>query len=383
MFSGPVSGEAEERAAPAAVSDRARLEHAGAAFHAIFDSAPHGMLLVEASGRIFAANPRVSEMFGFEPGELVGESIEALLPHRYRAGHRTLRDGYAAAPVGRAMGQGRDLTGLRKDGVEFPLEIGLNSIETSGGRMTCAAIIDITERKRGEIRLREANMQLQEFTYVASHDLRSPIRGIANLIEFIREDCGDDVPLAVLRNLDRMDERIGKVEKLINDLLAYARAGRSIGKLETISLPRIVAEIIELENPPAGLVVTTDLAEDTFDGARTPLTTVIRNLLSNAIKHHDRKDGHIAIRAHFEGSECIIEVEDDGPGIPQPAQERVFRLFQTLTASQRSGAGIGLAVVQRLVDRHGGAISIFSRDGERGTRFRVSWPRYVRTDLDD
>lgn len=353
------------------------------AFRSIFESSPCGMLLVDQGGRIARANLRLLAMFGFEENELLGELIEVLLPHRYRSGHVAIRDGYAAAPSVRAMGQGRDLTGRRKDGVEFPLEIGLSPIQTETGRMTCVSIIDITERKRAELRLRDANAQLEEFTYVASHDLRSPLRGIANLVNIIREDYGEQAPPLVTRNLNRVDERVGSMEKVISDLLAYARAGRRTVKVEPIALRKLVEDVVNLQGAPESMRIEIDVPDETFDGAHTPLETVVRNLLSNAIKHHDREDGEILIRARLEGNICRIDVRDDGPGIPEAAQARVFRLFQTLGTSQRKDAGLGLAVVQRLVEGHGGSIILHSRDGVRGTTFRVSWPRFARTDLDD
>ncbi|MEO8722132.1 MAG: PAS domain-containing sensor histidine kinase [Sphingobium sp.] len=354
-----------------------------AAFRSIFEAAPYGMILADGSGKIAHSNTQLDAMFGYETGELTGQPIEILLPHRFHAGHVAMRNGYIANPEQRVMGKGRDLTGRRKDGMEFPLEIGLTHVVTSQGRMSCASVVDITERNRAELQLREASAQLEEFTHVASHDLRSPVRGIANLIEFIGEDYGEEAPEPVRRNLQRMADRIGGMERLIDDLLTYARAGRRVAQVETIDLGTIVREVIELQAPDDSVSINISLPDETFEGARTPLTTVIRNLLSNAIKHHDRAEKNINIRAHMAGNHCILDVTDDGPGIPQAAQKRAFRLFQTLSTSERKGTGLGLAVVQRLVEGHGGTITLSSRDGERGCQFSVAWPRYMRSDLDE
>lgn len=360
-----------------------QVDHGVIAFRSLFDASPSGLLLVDGQGKIAKVNARVLAMFGYEEDELLGQKVEILLPQRYRKQHVPMRNAYISEPRIKAMGQGRDLTGRRKDGIEFPLEIGLSPLVTEHGFMTCASIIDITERKRAELLLRDANAQLEEFTYVASHDLRSPMRGIANLINIIREDYGERTPPEILRNLDRMEERVTNTEKIISDLLHYARAGRRASKPEPVALPQLIAEVIELESPPAGMTVSVDATEEPFDAVRTPLTTVVRNLLSNAIKHHDLAEGHVDIVARFEGDQCVIDVSDDGPGIPEASQARVFRLFQTLRANQRKGTGLGLAIVQRLVESHGGTIAVISRDGERGTTFRVTWPRFARTDLDD
>ncbi|WP_299193155.1 PAS domain-containing sensor histidine kinase [uncultured Erythrobacter sp.] len=352
------------------------------AFHSVFENAPYGMLMVDDQGVIAAANDHLSSLFGYPREELIGEKIEKLLPARYRTDHVQKREGYASDPSARAMGRGRDLTGLRRDGVEFPLEIGLSRVETSHGQMTCAAIIDITERQRFELRLREANSQLEEFTYVASHDLRSPIRGISNLIEFVREDMAEGQHDAMQKNLDRMDKRVHAVERMIDDLLTYARAGRRAVEVEEINLKDLISEIVSLEDLPVGFSVNFEVPDESFVGARTPLTTVIRNLISNAVKHHDKEVGTISVNASYSGNTCLIEVSDDGPGIPDNARERVFRLFQTLKSSERKGEGLGLAVAQRLATGHGGHLELVPHSAERGACFRVSWPRFTRTNLD-
>lgn len=351
------------------------------AFTLIFNNSPYGKIIIGEDGQITAVNDMAVRLFGYDKAELIGTSIDQLLPARYREQHVRQRGSFNAAPSARVMGHGRDLTGLRKDGVEFPLEIGLTPFETSEGPMTCAAIVDITERQRTERRLREVNAQLEEFTYVASHDLRSPIRGISNLIEFIREDFEDGQLDGVLKNIDRMEARVHSVEKLIDDLLTYARAGNRAVQLEPTSLSEILSDIIAIEDIPDGFAVKVEASDEPFDAARTPLTTVLRNLISNAIKHHDRDEGTVTVTARLQDNQALIDIADDGPGIPENARERVFRLFQTLKASERGSSGLGLAVAQRLATGHGGALDLVPSITERGTTFRLTWPRFTRTDL--
>ena len=353
------------------------------AFRALFDASPCGMILLDEGGRIVKVNQRLEEIFDYTAAELVGETVEILLPHRDRVHHVALRDNFIENPSVRPMGLGRDLAGRRKDGMEIPVEVALTYVDLPDGRMSCAQVIDITLRKRAELRLREANVQLEEFTNVASHDLRGPLRGIANLIEFIEEDYGASAPPEVRRNLGRMADRIGAMEKLIDDLLAYARAGRRTLKLEEVDLRSIVDEVILLEAPDDEVSIKIDIDVDPFDGVRVPITTVVRNLLSNAIKHHDQVNKNIVIRARAEGSMCVIDVRDDGPGIPESMQARAFRLFQTVASSGRNNSGLGLAVAKRLVEAHGGNIELMSDDGQRGCHFRVYWPRFARSDRDD
>jgi PAS domain S-box-containing protein len=347
------------------------------AFRGLFESAPIGLLIVDDGGRIVVANRVLAAMLGHEPGTLEGEPLDMLLPERYRYGHAALMAAYHVEGRPRMMGRGRDLTAVHADGKEVPVEIGLSRIRWLERMMTLAVVNDIGARKRLELELRQANSNLQEFTYVASHDLVSPLRGVADLLKWIGEDLGDPAPPKVVHNLQRAGTRIDRMQRLIDDLLRYARASRASTDYSQVDLTEMITDILEMQPLPEGFEIEQALAIEPFQATRTPLMTVLRNLLSNAVKHHDRGNGRIRIEARAEGDLCAFGVTDDGPGVPPAAGERVFRLFQTLTAAERGGTGIGLALSKRLVEVHGGRIELVSpvRDG-RGASFRFWWPRF-------
>lgn len=363
------------------ISERIGLE---SAFRGMFDGSPYGQLIIDDAGSIMMANRVLAESLGYTPSALKGQALDMLLPDRYRQRHGALMASYRRTGESRMMGQGRDLTALHADGTELPVEIGLSRVRWEKKLSTLVVITDISVRKRLELELRQVNADLQEFTYVASHDLRSPLRGIADLIEWIETDLGPEQPADVRRNLDRVKQRIQRMDRLIDDLLRYARAGRADTEFRQVNLQTLVSDILELQPPPAGFTVTLALDVPPMQAARTPLETVLRNLLSNAVKHHDRAQGHIQVRASADDNHCQIEIEDDGPGIPVQARERVFKLFQTLTATERGGSGIGLALTKRLVEVHGGSIEVISpvKDG-RGACFRFRWPRFQRRTSDE
>ncbi len=350
-------------------------------FSKVIDASPYGQLLVDEHGIIQMINPSLLRLFGYNRDELLGKSMDVLLPERYRDGHEKLRAGYIQKPSLRPMGLGRDLTGRHKSGTEIPIEIGLSQVESDAGNLTLAVVTDISERKRLELNLKQANAHLEEFTYVASHDLKSPLRGISDLVEWIHEDLGDKAPESVGKNIERIRLRIGRMERLIEDLLLYARAGKRAKESSVIDVASLIGGIIEMQPIPAHFHIQQEIHIKEIIAAKIPLETVLRNLFSNALKHHTGVDPHISICAEASGSYCLFKVVDNGPGIPKGAQERVFRLFQTLSNSESSGSGIGLALAKRLTESHGGQIELISED--TGCSFHVWWPRFARKDIDE
>jgi PAS domain S-box-containing protein len=354
------------------ISVRKRLERM---FQKIVEAAPCAMIMVDAPGRIVLVNPQAELMFGYARAELIGNPLEMLLPERLRTTHGTLRQAFAATPSMRQMGVDRDLTARRKDGSEFPVEIGLNPVPAEDGGLVLAAVTDITRRSTMQLELRQANANLEEFTYAASHDLKSPLRGIADLITWIVEDLGDTANEEVQRNLGRVMDRIQRLGCVIDDLLAYAHAGRASDDLVSVDLRDLIDGILDILPRPRGFNISVQIDSQPFVTNKAPLESVLRNLISNAVKHHDRSTGNIGIRSQDAGRYCALTISDDGPGIPPASQERVFRMFQTLTAGAPDHSGIGLALSKRLVEAHGGRIALESTEGARGTTFRVWWPR--------
>lgn len=374
----------DEHYVVASVLDISKRKEAHEQLATVIDSSPYGKLVVDHSGIICLVNHRLFDLFGYSKEQLLGQPIEILLPERYRSGHHGMLQNFFANPSLRAMGEGRDLTGRHISGREIPIEIGLAPLDFAGGKCVLVCITDITRRKRLESDLREANAQLEEFTYVVSHDLKSPMRGIADLTEWIVEDLGTGVVPSVANNLQRIQTRIQRMENLTEDLLQYARAAKRSKDVTTVHVPDVVNSILELLVLPEHAQVHLDFAQTDLITAKTPLETVLRNLISNAIKHHHAPENfQLAISTEAAGSYLCIRVQDNGPGIPVSAQERVFRLFQTLNGSGTGLGGVGLAVAKRLTEAHGGRLEFDNQPGLGGCSFALWWPRFLRSDFDD
>jgi len=226
--------------------------------------------------------------------------------------------------------------------------------------------------------LTRSNQDLDQFAYVASHDLRSPLRAIDNLASWIAEDAVGVLPEPPRVHLDKLRGRIKRMEKLLDDLLAYARINRHGYPIEVVDTARFIHDIVALMDPPPGFVFTLDEKMPILTTLHVPLETVLRNLIGNTIKHHDRSTGEVSVALRDLGDFVEFTITDDGPGIAEQYQTRIFELFQTLKSrDQMEGSGIGLAIVKKIVESQAGVITIESGAG-RGASFRFTWPKQAR-----
>ncbi len=268
------------------------------------------------------------------------------------------------------------------------------ALEVDGEACILSLANDVTARKQAESELRQlnehleqrvstrttelerSNQELDQFAYVASHDLKAPLRAIDQLASWISQDSGTMLPTASQEHLAKLRGRIRRMERLLDDLLAYSRAGRQHHPIEHVATDELVRNVIDLLAPPPGFTLQLGETWPILVTERVPLETVLRNIIGNAIKHHDHpQTGHIAITAAEQATLVEFTVTDDGPGIDHQYHARIFQMFQTLKPrDQVEGSGMGLAVVKKLVDHYGGSIQVTSQLGE-GATFRFTWPK--------
>jgi PAS domain S-box-containing protein len=223
--------------------------------------------------------------------------------------------------------------------------------------------------------LQRSNRELDRFAYVASHDLKAPLRAIDNLSKWIETDAREVLPPASREHLAKLRGRVQRMERLLDDLLAFSRAGRIQHAPEHVHTTALVRSVFDLLSPPADFRLLLDDNMPELMTQRVPLETVLRNLMGNAIKHHHRPDGSIHVSAKDLGDMFEFCVVDDGPGIAANFHERIFDLFQTLQPrDQVEGSGMGLAIVKKTVESMGGTICVDSDIGQ-GAAFRFTWPK--------
>jgi signal transduction histidine kinase len=231
--------------------------------------------------------------------------------------------------------------------------------------------------------LQRSNRELDQFAYVASHDLKAPLRAINHLTSWIAEDANEFLPEISREHLSKLQGRVRRMETLLDDMLAYSRAGRQRHPAEQVNTTALISDVIEILAPPPGFTVRISGNLPVMRVERIPLETVFRNLIGNAIKHHHRPtEGNVEISAQEQEHFVEFTIKDDGPGIDPGFHQRIFEMFQTLKPRDLvEGSGVGLAVVKKSIESRGGTIQVESSLGE-GATFRFTWPHTVTSHMD-
>lgn len=219
-----------------------------------------------------------------------------------------------------------------------------------------------------------SNEELESFAYVASHDLKAPLRGIDNLATWIEEDLGENLKGESRENMNLLRGRIKRLEALLSDLLTFSRAGQGEVPTETVNLNELISDSFDLLNVDRKFELQLSAPVEPIKIIKTALEQVIGNIFSNALKHHDTGDGHLFVNVRELDESYEFTIADDGPGIPSEHRERVFKMFHTLQPRDTvEGSGIGLAIIRRIVEKQGGKIFLEDRADGKGALFRFHW----------
>jgi PAS domain S-box-containing protein len=357
-------------------------------FRLATEASPSGVILVDHGGRIVLVNSHAEKLFGYQRDELVGQPVDTLVPERFAGQHPAHRAKFLAAPMARAMGTGRELFARRKDGSEFPVEIGLNPVETPDGALVLASVVDISARKFAEAEAAHHREDLSHLSRVAAmgelaasiaHELNQPLSGIvSNAAAGQRFIDRGDIDLAELRELladiSADGRRAGDVIRGIQSMVKKRAPAR-----QRVSLNDLVMNVVLMVNPNAMLhscELETSLEPNlpAIEADPIQLQQVLLNLIINAFDAMSDTPAHrrkvtIATERNGDGS-IRASVRDYGVGIPEETRERVFEQFFT---TKTKGLGMGLAIVRSIVESHGGTIAAENVDGG-GARFQFTLP---------
>ena len=347
-------------------------------YRGLLEAAPDAMVVVNQSGEIVLLNVQAEKQFGYRRDELVGQRVKNIIPEGFA--ERLIADGLRSAEdaLAQQIGTGIELNGRRKDGSEFPIELMLSPLESSEGILVTAAIRDITTRRTAEAHLllkvaelNRSNVELGQFAYIASHDLQEPLRMVASYTQLLARrykgkldsDADEFIAFAV--------DGASRMQRLIQDLLAYSRVGtKGTELLNTSSEEALQQSLNNLRGAisESGALVTHDPLPDVL-ADETQLVQLFQNLVGNAIKYQNSGIPRVHVAAVKNGEQrWAFSVQDNGLGIDPQYFNRIFGMFQRLHKREEfAGTGIGLAICKKIVERHGGTISVESQPGHGST----------------
>jgi PAS domain S-box-containing protein len=386
----------------ARVAERtAELAEREAQFRSTFEQAAIGCAHVGLDGYWLRTNQKLCAILGYTNAELLQKTFQDITYAEDLADDLAHIEQLLAGTISYYFLEKRY---IRRDGANIWVRITvslrrkISELASSLGEPLYFVVMveDIADRRRLELQdaenrqalekarqlLENRNHELDQFVHVASHDLKAPLRGIANLSEWLAEDLAGQGHLSAdnQEQLELMRNRIRRMENLINGLLQYARVGREKFETSWVDTRELLLEILDSLDPPASFKIQLPKVMPQFQTQRLLLGQVFSNLFSNAIKHHDRSAGKVAIDWTEQENYYLFTVTDDGPGIPSAQRERLFGIFQTLSGSSDSSnnTGIGLALVKKIIEDGGGSIRLQSGDelkSNRGICCEFTWPK--------
>jgi len=354
-----------------------------ARMRAILEGAVDGIITIDRDGVIDMFNPAAERIFGYRAEEVIGQNVDVLMPSPYHEEHDGYLARYLETGEKHIIGIGREVTGRRRDGHTFPLDLAVAELELDGEPYFTGFVRDVSarhaarqERERLIKQLAEKNAELERFTYTVSHDLKSPLITIKGFLGMLEQDLAAGNEERVLDDMARIAGAADTMKELLDEVLELSRIGRVANPLEDVDLGDLVAESLDLLSGPidAGGIDVEIVGElPVVWGDPVRLREVFQNLVENAIKFTaDEPTPRIEIGADDDG---VVHVADNGKGIDPRFLHKVFGLFEQLDPSQ-DGTGVGLALVYRIVEVHGGEIWAESDGLGQGTTFFVRLPRH-------
>ena len=337
-------------------------DEAAPVLQAILDTTVDGLITINDCGRILSFNKACETIFGYAEAEVMGENVSFLMPAPYRKEHDDYLDRYHQGGEASIIGKGREVRGLRKDGSSFPLDLAVAKVEVKGRVLYSGIVRDITERKQAEAKILLQNEELARFAFMASHDLKEPLRSIEAFAEILLLDYADKLDDAGREYLNILMSASSRLRHIVNSVLEYSRLDADASSVIEFEVGDVLTQLCgELSNDlekKNAWISHSDLPA--LRGDRIRFYRLIQNLISNALKYcPPERDPDIRVSAALHNGYWQFRVQDNGIGIQPEYRSVVFGMFKRLHARDAyPGTGIGLAICRRIVESWGGKIWI-------------------------
>ncbi|MFT2091204.1 PAS domain-containing sensor histidine kinase [Paraglaciecola sp. 2405UD69-4] len=356
MFVGTIRDISDRKAAEQAlVENQAKLQ-------AIVDNTVDGLITIDHLGKIEHYNKACEVIFGYQFEEVVGQNVKMLMPNPYHEEHDQYLENYQQTGKKQIIGIGREVQGRRKNGSIFPLDLSVSEVNIHGRKLYSGIVRDISERKKSEQKISQANAELEEFSYRTSHDLRSPLVSSIRLLDMLKEAVQNGETTNALVNIEYIQKSLQQLEELVKDILTLTLSKNEKETSVAVNIESIINDAItklkHMENfERISLEVDVQCSEDVFT-KKNRLILIIENLLSNAVKYQDltKKLSFIKVSFYTQGSHFVLTVIDNGLGIAKEYQEQLFQMFKRFHPKTSFGSGLGLYMVKKSVDVIGGEI---------------------------
>tara|TARA_R110002167_G_C12673410_1_gene650899 strand:+ start:211 stop:1713 length:1503 start_codon:yes stop_codon:yes gene_type:complete len=364
------------------ISDRKQAEQAlrdnQAKLQAIVDNTVDGLITIDEKGLVETFNRACERIFGYSANQVIGQNVKILMPAPYHEEHDGYLKNYHDTGDKKIIGTGREVEGRRKDGSTFPLDLSVSEVHVQGRTLYSGIVRDITARKEADEKIMQANTELEEFSYRTSHDLRSPLVTAIGLLNVVSDAIKNDKKEVALESAAFVQKSLCQLENLVKDILRLTKTKNIMEDEETINFALLTRESLDkfknMDNFERLDIQQKFRFSDNLKTKKSRVVLIVENLISNAIKYQDvnKNDSFIKISSYKTKSHIVLEVRDNGLGVPEDQRDNLFKMFKRFHPRTSFGSGLGLYMMKKSADILHGNISY--EDCSDGSVFKLELP---------
>ena len=360
------------------IRDITEVQEAQKRLAAVLENTVDGLITIDDLGQVEHYNKACEGIFGYKSEEVIGQNVKMLMPEPYHGEHDGYLKNYSDTGVKKIIGTGREVQGQRKDGSTFPLDLSVSGVNVQGRKLYSGIVRDISARKEAEEKIQQANAELEEFSYRTSHDLRSPLVSSIGLLNVVSEAIKNDEKDIALESAAYVQKSLRKLEELVKDILQLTKTKNIQEEQETIDFATLIDDSINkfknMDNFERLNIQQNLRFSGCLKAQKSRIVLIVENLISNSIKYQDinKNNSFIKISSYQTKKYFVLEVSDNGLGVPKNQQENLFKMFKRFHPRTSFGSGLGLYMMKKSADILNG--NIYYEDSADGSTFKLELP---------